>query len=278
MPRGPKKHLKRLAAPKHWMLDKMGGIFAPRPAAGPHKMRECIPLVLLIRNRLKYALNYKEVNMILLQRFVKVDGKVRTDMKFPCGFMDVITIEETQDAFRLLYNTKGRFSLLRISEAETKYKLCKVTRAQMGPGGIPYIVTHDGRTIRYAHPDIKVNDTVRLNIENGKIDKHVKFHVGNVCMITSGKNVGRVGIVKNLEKHLGADTIAYVEDLAGRPFATLAKNLFVIGEGNKPMVTLPKGGGVKLSVIEQKRGREKKQEQYPKGMLLSSIQRVCRRA
>ena len=25
--RGPKKHLKRLNAPKHWMLDKMGGTF-----------------------------------------------------------------------------------------------------------------------------------------------------------------------------------------------------------------------------------------------------------
>jgi small subunit ribosomal protein S4e len=27
MPRGPKKHLKRLNAPSHWMLDKLGGIF-----------------------------------------------------------------------------------------------------------------------------------------------------------------------------------------------------------------------------------------------------------
>lgn len=25
--RGPKKHLKRLNAPKHWMLDKLGGIW-----------------------------------------------------------------------------------------------------------------------------------------------------------------------------------------------------------------------------------------------------------
>merc|ERR1711924_457786 len=29
MSRGPKKHLKRLNAPKHWMLDKMGGVWAP---------------------------------------------------------------------------------------------------------------------------------------------------------------------------------------------------------------------------------------------------------
>ena len=32
MPRGPKKHLKRVNAPKHWMLDKMAGTFV-RPIA-----------------------------------------------------------------------------------------------------------------------------------------------------------------------------------------------------------------------------------------------------
>jgi len=258
MPRGPKKHLKRIAAPKSWLLDKMTGIFAPRPKPGPHKLRESIPIILLVRNRLKYALTYKEVKQILWGREIKVDGKVRTDLKFPCGFMDVITIEQTQDAFRLLYNTKGRFSLLRISDAETKYKLCKVTRAQMGPGGIPYISTHDGRTIRYPHPDIKVNDTIKLDLETHKIEKFVKFQVGNLCMITGGRNLGRVGIVKNLEKHLGAQTIAHIEDLNRRQFATLGSNLFIIGDGNKPMVTLPKGGGIKLTILEEKREKEKK--------------------
>jgi len=261
MPRGPKKHLKRVAAPRHWMLDKMTGIFAPKPMPGPHKLKECIPLILIIRNRLKYALTYAEVNMILKKRLIKVDGKVRTDMKFPAGFMDVITIEETGDAFRLLYNTKGRFHLLRINEVETKYKLCKVARAQMGPNGIPFIATHDGRTIRYPHPEIKVNDTIKLDLESGNIEKFVKFHVGNLCMITGGRNLGRVGIVKNLEKHPGAETIAYVEDLAQQSFATLAKNLFIIGEGNKPMITLPKGNGVKKSILQQKKERTVKSEQ-----------------
>jgi hypothetical protein len=34
MARGLKKHLKRLNAPKHWMLDKLGGVFAPKPSTG----------------------------------------------------------------------------------------------------------------------------------------------------------------------------------------------------------------------------------------------------
>ncbi|KAL8542112.1 hypothetical protein ACS0TY_003097 [Phlomoides rotata] len=45
--RGLKKHLKRLNAPKHWMLDKLGGAFAPKPSSGPHKSRECLSLILI---------------------------------------------------------------------------------------------------------------------------------------------------------------------------------------------------------------------------------------
>jgi len=111
MARGPKKHLKRLNAPKSWMLDKLGGIFAPKPSSGPHKSRECLPLIILLRNRLKYALTKKEVQLILMQRLIKVDGKVRTDSNFPAGFMDVIDIAKTDEKFRLLYDTKGRFAI-----------------------------------------------------------------------------------------------------------------------------------------------------------------------
>ena len=85
--RGPKKHLKRLNAPKSWMLDKLGGVFAPRPSTGPHKLRESLPLVIFLRNRLKFALNGQEVKKIVMQRLIKVDGKVRTDTNYPAGFM-----------------------------------------------------------------------------------------------------------------------------------------------------------------------------------------------
>jgi len=67
MTRGAKKHLKRLNAPSHWMLDKLTGVFAPKPSQGPHKQRECLPLIIFLRNRLHYALNGQEVQTILQQ-------------------------------------------------------------------------------------------------------------------------------------------------------------------------------------------------------------------
>ncbi|KAI0704461.1 40S ribosomal protein S4 [Cerioporus squamosus] len=263
MARGPKKHLKRLAAPSSWMLDKLSGTYAPRPSPGPHKLRESLPLTIFLRNRLKYALTGREVTSIVMQRLIKVDGKVRTDPTYPAGFMDVITIEKSGEHFRLLYDVKGRFTIHRISPEEATYKLLKVRKVALGNKGVPYIVTHDGRTIRYPDPLIKVNDTVRFDIEQGKITDFVKFDTGNLAFITGGRNRGRCGVITHREKHVGGFDIVHVKDSLDRTFATRISNIFVIGEGTKSWVSLPKGKGIKLTIAEERdvRRRQRAAEQ-----------------
>ncbi|XP_063403086.1 small ribosomal subunit protein eS4-like isoform X1 [Mytilus trossulus] len=271
--RGRRKCLKRLTAPKSWMLDKMSGVFAPRPSTGPHKLRESLPLIVFLRNRLKYALTYDEVKKIVHQRLIKVDGKVRTDMTFPAGFMDVVTIDKTQENFRLLYDVKGRFAVHRIKSEEAKYKLCRVKKVysfyniscmmfqyklcrvkKVGVAlkGVCYVVTHDGRTIRYPDPLVKVNDTIMVDIATGKIKDFIKFDSGNLCMITGGHNLGRVGVIQHRERHPGSFDIVHIKDSLGHSFATRLSYVFIIGKGNKPYVSLPRGKGVKLSIAEER--------------------------
>jgi small subunit ribosomal protein S4e len=255
MARGPKKHLKRMFAPSHWMLDKLRGRWAPKPSSGPHKARECLPLIVLLRERLKYALTYRECKMIAMQRLIKVDGKTRTDMFYPAGFMDVVQIEKTKENFRLLYNTKSKFVLHKIAKEEASYKLCRVKKVERGPKGIPYAITHDGRTLRYPDPDIKAFDTVRLDIASGKILDHIKFDVGNRVIISGGNNMGRVGDITHRERHPGSFEIVHIRDEAGHSFATRLQNVFVIGKGGKPWISLPKGNGIKASIIEDRTAR-----------------------
>ena len=252
MVRGPKKHLKRLAAPHHWMLDKLGGVFAVRPRSGPHKLRECLPLNLFLRNRLKYALNYTEVKQILKQRVIRVDGKVRTDHKFPAGFMDVISIERTNETFRLLYDAKGRFTTHRITAAEGQFKLCKVRGLHTAVKGIPYLTTTDGRTIRYPDPHVKVNDTLVLDLKTGKMTDFVKFEPGNLAMVTGGRNVGRIGVIGHRERLPGSFDIIHIKDAAGHSFATRVSNVFVVGKGTDSLVSLPAGKGIRLSIAEER--------------------------
>jgi len=266
MARGPKHHLKRLNAPKHWMLSKLGGVWAPRPSQGPHKLRESLPLSLVLRNRLRYALTRREVMIIVMRRQVQIDGKVRTDLNYPAGFMDVITIPKTDEQFRLLYDTKGRFVLHRIAKEEAAFKLLRVQKVARGSkatigrnpfhtgqaGSIPYLTTHDGRTVRFADPAVHVNDTIKFDITTGKQVGHLKFDVGQLAMITRGHNIGRVGTVVSVERHPGSFDIVHLKDKRNQVYATRMTNVFIIGEANKPWVSLPKGKGIKLSVIEER--------------------------
>jgi len=256
--RGNKKHLKRLAAPKHWMLDKLSGVWAPRPSTGPHKLRECLPLILILRNRLKYALTGEEVRMILCNKLVKVDGKAKLDPKYPAGFMDVISIRKIDSDFRLLYDVKGRFRLVKIDSEEASFKLCRVMKAQLGRGGVPYITTHDGRTVRFPDPEIKVGDTIKFNLKTGKVDEFYKCENEASVMIIKGRNTGRVGNIRKIEKHPGSHNIAHIRDAKGNEFATRMNNVFIIGGHDETAVTLPQGDGVKLTILQERKVQKAK--------------------
>lgn len=124
----------------------------------------------------------------------------------------MISIDKTGEHFRLIYDVKGRFTVHRITAEEAKvgalvpqprkrvpswkvgsfwvglslllsspcvqYKLCKVRKIIIGTKGIPHLITHDARTIRYPDPLIKVNDTVRIDLESTKITDYIKFDTG----------------------------------------------------------------------------------------------------
>jgi small subunit ribosomal protein S4e len=211
---------------------------------------------MIIRNRLKYAATFKESMLITKQRLIKVDGKHRTDPKFPVGFMDTITIDKTGDKYRMLYDAKGRFQLHKISEAETQIKLCKVKNVSYAPNRTPFLSTHDGRTIRFPDPNVRINDTIVVDQASGKIKEWVRFKPGALVMITGGANTGRIGEIVNRERHPGSFDIIRVKDSADNKFATRIANCFVIGAtATTPLVSLPKAKGIRTSLVVD---REKK--------------------
>jgi len=228
-------------------------------------------LSLVLRNRLKYSLTRRETIMITMRRHVEVDKKVRTDINYPAGFMDVIEIAKTDERFRLLYDVKGRFTLHRIGKEEANYKLLRIVNKSVGKkatigrnptqtgqaGTVPYVTCHDGRTVRFADPIWKVNDTLKFDITSGKVIGHYPFEAGQVCMITRGANVGRVGEIVSREPHPGSNEIVHLRDKKGNNFATRLENVFVIGQGKDAAISLPKRKGIQLSIMEERDLRNK---------------------
>ena len=133
----------------------------------------------------------------------------------------------------------------------SQYKLCKVNKKRLGDKGVPCVNLHDGRTIRYPDPLISEHDSVMVDIATNKITEFIKYDAGALVMLTGGRNAGRVGVITRREKHKGSFEVVHVKDASGHEFATRAGNVFVIGTGNKPMVSLPKGKGLRMSIVEE---------------------------
>ena len=85
-----------------------------------------------------------------------------------------------------------------------------------------------------------------------QMTEFVKFETGNLAMVNGGKNTGRIGVIVSRERHQGSFDIVHLKDSAGHTFATRLTNVFVIGQGNRPMVSLPKRKGIKMSILEER--------------------------
>jgi len=136
--------------------------------------------------------------------------------------------------------------------------LIKVVKKALGPNGHPYIVTHDARTFRFPNPDINVGDSIRYNIAEHKIEDFAKLEIGNVGYAVGGNNIGRVGLITNIEKHPGSVDIIHVKDANSKVFATRASNIFALGKGKKPWITLPPAQGLWLNALEEKHTQSQK--------------------
>lgn len=218
--KGPRKGLKRAKAPKNWKIPRKEKKWTINPHPGPHN-KEAIPLAFIIRDYLGYAHTMREVKKILSERKVKINGKVRTDYKFPVGVLDVVEIPDTNECFRILINQKGNFVLHSITGEETHIQLLKIMGKHLVKGAKTQLAFHDGTTM-LVNEKYATYGTVVFDVETRNIVQYIPFAEGNYGMITAGRNVSKSGIITSIKGEL-------VELEGEETCRTIREKVFVIG-------------------------------------------------
>jgi len=245
--KGGSKHLKRLAAPRVWSIKRKGIKFAVKPMPGPHPKDFCIPLQMVLIDYLKVAENRREAKRILAERKVKVDGRVRTELKYPVGLMDVIELIPTEEYYRVLPSKKGVLILQGIGKEEANIKLCLIKDKVTNKGGHVQLNLHDGRNVlikvkdpRNPVEDIyKTQDVLQISLPEQEVLSHIKLETGVIVLIVRGKNIGYVGKLKEIIRFMGPyENVARVELEDGTVLETALKYIFPIGY-EKPVISLP---------------------------------------
>jgi len=239
--------LKRIAAPKIWPIHRKAYKYIIRPRPGPHPKDFSLPLLIILRDILGVAKTKREAKRILAEGKVKVDGKIRKELGYPVGMMDVLELVPSGEVYRILPSTKGRLILHPISKDESNFKLCSIYNKTTVRGGHIQLNLHDGRNvlIRVKNPEnpeedvYKTLDVIKLAIPEQKILDHIPFKEGVLALITYGKNMGKIGkitkIVKTQSPHAN---VAELVTLDGEKIETTTKYVFPIGY-DKPIISLP---------------------------------------
>jgi len=225
-------HLKRLSMPKTWRVKRKGVKYVIKSNPGPHSLKLSMPIALIFRDLLGYAANLREVNHILHNNNVIVDGVRRKENKFPVGIFDTICVKEVKEFFRVVFDKK-KLVLLKIDEKEANLKPCKII-GKSKIGEKIQLNLYDGRNLLVEKDDYKVGDTIILELPKNNIKDHLKFEKGNLIYLIGGKHIGLSGTIQDM---IGGK----VKYKSGEGvFETLKKYAFVIGK-DKPIVSIKKG-------------------------------------
>lgn len=250
MPSGGHRHCKRLAAPNSWGLEKTGGTFSVRLLPGAHNKTLSIPLRYVIQRFLKVAETSKEITYILSSKMIAVNGKEVTNPKSPVGLFDVITVKKTNQHYRLLFSTSRKFKIHKISSEEAQFRLTKVT-AKAVENGTPFTRTLDGYNFRFVNPAVSVSDTVKVDIKTNKVVDFIKFEADKIAFVYSGSNMGRVGVIKRIEKLRDGKVFLYLTDANAKNFTVLESKAIIIGDHSSLWMSLDEQAGIKLDEFER---------------------------
>ncbi len=234
--KGENKKQKKISAPKARLVArKSKGRFTIRSIAGSHSKETSVPLGFVVRELLGIAKNMHEVKALLNSGAVTVNGKPAKDYRLAIGLFDIIGI--TKKAYRIVFDSKGRLVPKEIEVKGVMVKLCRVAGKRTAKRGQMQISTSDGYTFTEKKINVKVGDTVKVELPQMKIAARLEMKEGNLAYVISGRHIGRgPKITAILPGTMRRPKLVELKDGSGT-FITLEKNIMVIGE-KKPEIEI----------------------------------------
>jgi|SRR3989338_392531 len=218
-----KNHLKRIAAPKTWHLNRGLHIYAARPNPGTHTLEMGLALGTVLRDHLHLAETMGEIKKLLNAKQVLVDGVQRKDYRFMVGLFDVVTVVDHKKHYRVVLDAKCRLQVKEIPVSESGLKVSRVMgKTVLKSGKIQYNL-YDGKNV-IGLVSAKVGDSVIVELPGLKIKKVLPLKEGMSIFLTKGKHGGDTGVLQQLKGTQAIYTKGTEE------IETAKEYVFVVGE------------------------------------------------
>lgn len=216
----------RINAPKSWPIERKVKKFVAKPLPGPHRLKECMPLGVILRELLKISSKKRDIKIILNNKQVLVNNQVRKEVRFPVGILDTLSLPDLNKYYRIIHSEKGKLNLIEVPKEETQQKTLKIINKTVLKKGKLQLNLYDGENVLVDKNSFKVGDSVIL--KENKIIKHLKFEKDSLVYLTGGKHIGTKGKVVEIKKRLGIGKDVLVYKINNDVHETLADYAYVI--------------------------------------------------
>jgi len=188
-------HLKRQVVPKEWPIERKGSVYVVRPRAG---INNGLPLLVALREIMGIVQNRKEAKQVVHMRQILLNEKPVTDEKSKILLFDTLSILPLKKFYRLELAENGKFEFKEIKENEANRKVAKIINKKMLKGKKTQLNLLDGRNF-LSEMKCNINDSIAINLKEGKIDKCLALKDGAKIVIFEGKHAGEKGEIINLD-------------------------------------------------------------------------------
>jgi len=209
-------HLKRSSMPREWPLPRKGTKYLGAPS---HNLKRAIPLVVVLRDVLGLVKTKKEAKNLLNDKKIKVNYKAVKDVKYGLSLFDILSLGD-KNLKLILKNRK--FNVAEVKGKEAEEKIVKVTGKTMLKGKKTQVNLADGRNY-ITDKNLKLGDSVAIDLKNNKILEVIQFKEGSKVMLTTGKHLGETGEVEKIVKKM-----VYIK-IGSEKIDSRVENLMVIG-------------------------------------------------
>ena len=232
-----KRHMLRMSVPASWQIARKTNVFVTRPNCGPHKMDKCLPVSVILKEKLKYTRTTVETKKVLNNKEILVNKKIVKSEKEQIGLFDVLEIPKMKESYRMLFNKNGQLTLAKISGEETGIRVCKIIAKRTIKNKKTQLNLDDGTNLIVAKDDYNLGDSVVVTLPERKPKSTLKLEKGAAVYMIGGDNVGVLGHVEEIAPGTATKKSIITVKTKKDTFHTRTDYAFVVGK-DKSVISL----------------------------------------
>ena len=214
-------YLKRNNFGKFWPIPRKGTTYV---TVSSHNKTESIPLMVVMRDVLKFVKNKKELMKIIHEKQITINGKEVREANYPICLFDILSLKPMKKNYQAVLTKNKKYAFEEVAEKDAKSRVYKIINKKIISKDKIQLNLMQGKNI-ISKEKMNIGDSVVLDFEN-KVVKVLELKSGGNAVVIEGKHSGNKGKIEEIIERGGKKLVKIASE--GEKINVWIKNVIVI--------------------------------------------------